>query len=78
MGRNSVWSPAAEIARAEKGYGEIPILLLQALPRARAARRSKSNVSAPRGERRKGEVKQETPAVRSRILPKFTRTVSGF
>ena len=38
-----------KIARAERGVrGNLPCLLWQALPRARAARRSQSNGSAPR------------------------------
>jgi len=42
------WNAAAEIARAERGVrGNFPCLLPQALPRARAARRSGSNEPAP-------------------------------
>ena len=55
-----------KIARAERGVrGNFPCLLLQALPRARAARRSKSNAPAPGGERRKGVLCGGIPAAAS-------------
>jgi len=55
-----------KIARVEGGVrGNLPCLLLQALPRARAARRSKSNAPAPGGERRKGVLCGGIPAAAS-------------